>query len=174
MPIGSFLPKLVFTFMNVIRADKHGRSLYWCATMWILFLCCRDQVLHSVFGHSHRSCSNFPTFPFICIWPLGGDFTISLTMSLPQLHWLLIIPGHIAELLEMCWGCTQKQVLIKMSNDFYFFNSRHIHKVQLFIDCVINSLLFGLPLSWLTKYLIWWKRRFMNTLELSKMWLYWH
>lgn len=29
LPVGSFLPKIGFTFINIIRADKPKRSLYW-------------------------------------------------------------------------------------------------------------------------------------------------
>lgn len=28
LPVGSFLPKIDFTFINTVGADKHKRSLY--------------------------------------------------------------------------------------------------------------------------------------------------
>ena len=78
-PIGSFLPKIVFTFMNNIRAEKHMRSLYrYCDSieLKILFLLCRYQILHILFLVSLREAAMIFSLPLICMWPLGGDFTI--------------------------------------------------------------------------------------------------
>lgn len=158
LPVGSFLPKIVFPFRNIMRTDKHKRSLCWCSAsieLKILFLRCKDQALLRVFWVSLAEAAMISPviLLFVCDhW--GETLRFTLTTSLPHIHWLLTIPGRFAKLLEMRWGgCAQNQVLIKVSNDFHFFISHHTHKVPLFIDSVINSLLFGLLLSGLTKYL---------------------
>lgn len=76
LPVDSFLLRIVFTFMNIIRAGKHTRSLYWYGAITELkiwfFSLYEPGSTESIFGQPHRSYNDFPTLPGICMWPLGG------------------------------------------------------------------------------------------------------
>lgn len=133
---------------DIIRAEKHTRSLHWYGAsieLKIWFLHCSYRILHRLLLVSLTEAAIISQLFLLFVCETTGGRLYNLGWPYPSLPYTAT--NH-PWALPNCCKCVEEDALRIKSwsrclNDFYFFNSHHTQKVPLFIDCVINSLLFG-------------------------------